>query len=126
MFRHKVTGVQNPTCEVCMQCDTMQHRIEACAGSNETWRWVNNIIRNRLNIVVGGPDEIMTINIGSTDSKSKAALWLVVEVMKFNLENYSKHGSTNHIDKFKNVIRESRWNNRRSFTKHFRNFLNVC
>ena len=86
---------------------------------------MKNIIRNRLKIMITSPDEILTVNIGVGDCKSKAALWLVTEVMKFNLENYGKNGMDG-LSHLKNVIRESRWNNKVCFMRNFKHFLNIC
>lgn len=127
MLRHNVSGIQNSLCEYCNSRDTMQHRIEVCGDSKETWNWVRNIIRDRMKIVIQSPDEILSLNIGEKDHKSKAALWIVVEVMKFNINNFGKKkNGTDCVNEFKNVIRESRWNNKYCFAKHFKQFLNIC
>lgn len=125
MFRHGIAGVPSPNCDVCGACDTMQHRIETCGPARKVWEWVTMIIRTRLKITIDSPDESLSLHIGERDCKSKAALWITVQAMMFNLKNFGKSGM-DCLEKFKNVIREERWNQKQFFIVHFKTYLNIC
>lgn len=125
LFRHGIAGISSPKCDVCNDCDTMQHRIEKCGFAGNVWNWVKMIIRTRMEINIVSPDETLALHIGEKDCKSKAALWLTVEAMKFNLTNYDKSGM-DCLEKFKNEIRKERWNHKQAFALNFNNCLNIC
>ena len=37
LFRHKVRGIDSPTCDSCGRIDSVDHRIKNCVGSREIW-----------------------------------------------------------------------------------------
>lgn len=66
-------------------------------------------------------EEILWFNIGDDNSKLKAALWLTAESVSFCLHNFGE----GTVDDFKCRMRESRWNAKGLFKKHFKHFLNI-
>lgn len=121
MFRHGVRGVTSPNCEDCGVPDTVEHRIKNCYSSKIVWSWLNETLKKRFKLFFNDADELLSCNISDTNSKEKAALWLTVETMCYCLQN-STDGS---IEELKGRIRESRWNKRDLFKKHFKHFLNL-
>lgn len=121
MFRLKVRGVVDNLCEICNNVDSTEHRIKNCKNTRPVWEWVEEIISKRLKLVVEDPEEIMQMSI-VTSMKRKACLWLVAEVICFNLKN-TKNAT---VKDFQHHIRKIRWNFREVFKKHFGNLLNIC
>lgn len=121
MFRHGVRGVESPNCDCCGVPDSVEHRIKNCCSSKKVWSWLNEILKTRFKLTLCDADELLSCNISETNSKEKAALWLTIESMCYCLQN-SKSGS---IEELKSHIRESRWNKRELFKKHFKHFLNL-
>ena len=121
MFRHGIRGIESPNCDECGVPDTVDHRIKNCCSSRIVWSWLNDILKTRFKLNLCDADELLSCNISDTNCKEKAALWLTVEAMCYCLQNH-KNGS---IEELKSQIRESRWNKRLLFTKHFKHFLNL-
>lgn len=87
-FRNNVRGVENNICDFCNSIDTTEHRIKYCTGSVIIWIWLKNVLNVKLKIMIDDPEEILATDIDSKDSRLKAALFLIGEVISFNLKHY--------------------------------------
>ena len=99
----------------------MSHIIKSCKFSKDIWIWLKNTLNNSFSILVSDPEELLSMNIDYRDFKYKAALWLTVQVIVYNLEK--KEGGT--LDELQQKIRMVRFNNRFIFECHFKHFLNI-
>lgn len=122
MYKHNFSQVDNNLCEICKKPDTNIHRIKQCEHSKPVWDWVTTILKSKLNQKIKTPEDIFYKAISDKNVKAKSALWLVSEVIAYNMINLK----TSNLFCFKKHIRESRWNNRILFKKHFDNCLNIC
>lgn len=125
MYNHRVTGINSPFCNICGRLDTLKHRIKACDSTSVIWCWTKSVIQTQMKIQIDDPEELLTWQIGEKCYRLKAALWLTVEAIKFNL-NHVGGTDSDCLTAFKEGIREARWNNKESFAKSFKGFLNVC
>lgn len=120
-YRNNVVGVSSDTCDFCNYIDTVEHRIKHCTSTAPVWAWLTSIC-NKIGVYVEDPEEILVVNIGDKDYQRKAILFLVSEVIRYNVK---KHDNA-CLDDFKNVLRDYRWNNRILVAKHFSKYVNVC
>lgn len=118
LSRHKVRGQTNNKCEMCNDIDTNYHRITNCTKSKEVWIWVENIVKNNLKIQVENSTEVMNMYIAQGNRQLKTALWMVSEVITYNMNHY-KNAS---LFVFKNILRSKRWNQRKFFKRTFGKF----
>lgn len=115
LFRHKVRGTVDNTCESCFKVDTSKHRIKLCLSSRKVWAWIKETIVQKLKIAIEDPEEMFGKDIEDKHLQSKVALWLTAEGVHYNLIAYGE-GS---LEEFVNLVREKRWNNRTMFKKVF-------
>lgn len=116
-----IRGTDSEFCENCGLVESVSHLVKYCQTSEEIWRWLKNILNKRLKILVKDPDELLSLSIGDRDFKYKAALWLTVQTIVYNLE---KRGFGD-LNEFKQGIRIVRFNNKAIFERHFKHFLNI-
>lgn len=125
MFRHKIAGIDSEYCIVCGNIDTVTHRIRSCQNAKLVWTWITNIIKNRFKIRIADPEELLALQINSSNFRNNGALWLTVKAIQFNIENFGRK-DIDWLTDFRSSIRNDRWNNRMSFIKFFKNFLDIC
>lgn len=125
MFNHRIAGMNSPYCNICGRLDTLRHRIKSCETASTIWSWTKYVIRLQMKIQIEDPEELLTWQMGEQCYRLKAALWLTLEAIKFNLNHFDTTDS-DCLTTFKEGIREARWNNKESFAKCFKGFLNVC
>lgn len=121
MHLYGIRGTDSKFCENCGLVESVSHLVKYCQTSEEIWRWLKNILNKRLKILVKDPDELLSLSIGDRDFKYKAALWLTVQTIVYNLE---KRGFGD-LNEFKQGIRIVRFNNKAIFERHFKHFLNI-
>lgn len=119
LFRHKVRGIDSPTCDSCGRIDTVDHRIKNCVGSASIWTSLNRVIKNKFKINLIDATDLLSCRIGYRNCKYKAALWLIIETMKYCLNKYSD----GTLEELKSRISVIRWNSKRLFEKHFKHYM---
>lgn len=125
MYRHKIAGIDSPICLLCGNLDSITHRIKSCGSSAVIWNWISNIILIRFRIDISDPEELIALKWNPKNWHRNAGLWLVLEALRFNVNNYGLNGM-GCLDKFKKEIRDARWNNRIVFLKYFKHVLDIC
>lgn len=121
LFAYDIRGTDSELCDNCGLVESISHLIKHCQSSLDIWSWLKNILNNGLKILVDDPDELLSLSIGDRDFKCKAALWLTVQAIVYNLE---KRGNGD-LDEFKQSLRIVRFNKRAIFERHFKHFLNI-
>lgn len=119
LFRHKVRGIDSPTCDSCGRIDDVDHRIKSCIGSSVVWNWLNAIIKNQFRINIDDAQDMLSFRISDRNCKFKAALWLIVETMKYCITKYND----GNVEELKTKICVMRWNNKHLFKKHFKKYM---
>lgn len=122
MFNHNFANVSNCLCEICDKHDSNIHRIKECKNSKIVYDWVSDIIKTKFKIRMKSAEEIIYKSINVKDSKARSALWLVSEMIMYNM----KYHKNSCLYSFKKLIRDARWNNKKLFDKQFGKFLNFC
>lgn len=108
-------------CGKCGAVDDVSHRLKMCPNAKRVWQWCSEIIRTRMKTDVSDLENFLSQRVCLRSQKQKAALWLTVRVISFNLA-----GPEPSLFVFKRQLRELRWNNRKVFDKHFGRYLNIC
>lgn len=119
LYRHRVRGIDLPTCDSCERIDSVDHRIKICSGSTIIWNWLNNAIKTKFKINVTDALDLLQCSISNNNCKYKAALWLVVETITYCIMYYSN----GCIDDLKHKISIKRWNNKTIFSKQFKHYM---
>lgn len=109
------------SCRRCGLLDTNFHRLKECPKAKIIWEWCTSIVRTRFNMDVVDLEDLLPFMICKSSQKQKAALWLSMKAISFNLR-----ASEPSLFVFKKEIREERWNNRKMFASEFGSNLNVC
>lgn len=108
-------------CDSCGGVDDVYHRLKVCPNAKTLWQWCSQVIRARMGVKINDMEELLSRKLCSSSQKQKAALWLAVRVMSFNLA-----GPVPSLYIFKKQLREHRWNNRKIFVEEFGRNLNIC
>ena len=83
---------------------------------------MKNLLNVRFEVAIDDPEEILTVEIDNRNIRLKAVLFIVSELINFNLKNF---GSVT-VDRFKQTFRNLRWNNMSRIKKHFSIFVLFC
>jgi hypothetical protein len=43
--------------------DNNVHRMKKCIGAREIWYWLTSLLKTRLNLTVGDPEELLVMNL---------------------------------------------------------------
>lgn len=121
LCKYKVRGQSDNRCVICNKLDTNFHRIKDCKYSGKVWKWVEDLIRNRIHISINSATEIVAAYIGDSRKDMKAALWIVVEAIMYNMKHYKNPS----LFVFQNMLRNQRWNQRLFFKKVFGKYVFV-
>uniref|UniRef100_A0A1W7R675 Putative tx1-3 aae n=1 Tax=Aedes albopictus TaxID=7160 RepID=A0A1W7R675_AEDAL len=119
LYKHRVRGIDSPTCDSCGRIDTVDHRIKICSGSGKVWVWLNNVLKSKFKINVADAMDLLQFGIKPNNCKYKAALWLVTETINYCTKNYSNGSVEDLIRK----ISVKRWNNKQLFCLQFKKYM---
>lgn len=108
-------------CRRCGIADSNFHRLKECPKAKIIWEWCSSIVQTRYKISVVDLEDLLPFSICKSSQQQKAALWLTMKVISFNL-TFSEPS----LFVFKKEIREERWNNRKFFASEFGSNLNIC
>lgn len=121
MFVNNIRGTSSSNCGVCNNEETLRHIIKQCILSCKIWTWLKHVLTSKMKLKISDPDEILCRNITNRNYKNKAALWLVIETISFNIETKGL-GS---LEELQQRIRIARFNSKGIFRRQFRNFLDI-
>lgn len=109
-------------CDECQLVESNEHRLKECNVTKEIRCWVEQTIRQKMQIEFLDLESFIISKIDMKCSRQRAALWLASHYFAY----VSKYFPKLSLFVFKKGIRELRWSKRESFRKHFEVYLNVC
>lgn len=122
LVAYNIGRIDNSVCDQCSLSDSNQHRLELCASAQIISNWTKTIILKQYKIKLSNLEDILHYEIDDSKENEKAALWLAVRTISFNLKRYPLPS----LYVFKKEIREMRWENRSFFNHCFGSYLNIC
>lgn len=110
LLAYNIGNMSTAKCEICGETDSNFHIIKECPKAKVVWDWCSQVVRNKLNLKIVDMEDILQYPIEEKSAEQKAALWLVVRAIAYNVRVKEPC-----LFVFKKELRELRWNNRKTF-----------
>lgn len=118
LFKHKIRGTKDQTCNICGQTDDKEHRLRNCEETQNLWNYVKELIIRRLRINVADPLDILECSLGRKNEK--LALFILAIAVEYNMRNSAKN-----VKEFQKILSDFFKVNKKDLICSFGNFIDL-